>query len=181
MGQVAHVKQLPCPQKMDYFAMVLFHINPCKGDISHIYKFKRGSDCWMNTSTFTQESGDNKEIMKNCFQVSNSNMDLFLHFTEEHMTVLNAENGSKLKRVAYMKTIDNSLEQCLTCIEDYSGQGAHFLFSFEIRSDNILKNMCQNTFKIRDGELSGANLNTWLMRVAYDKDNHSLKDLDRTK
>ena len=127
---------------MDYFAMALFHINPLKGEISHIYKFKRSSDCWYHTTTFTQESGNDKEIMKNCFQVSSKNTDLFLHFTEEHMTVLNAENGSQLKRVTYIKAVDSSLEQCYTCREDYYGNGENFLFSFQILSDNIQKNMC---------------------------------------
>ena len=41
--------------------------------------------------------------------------------------------------------------------------------------------MCENTFKTGDAEMFATNLNTWLMRVAYDKENRTLKDVNRKK
>ena len=97
---------------MNFFAIAQFHINPQEGEISHIYKFKRVDESWVNVATFTQESGyGDKEVMKNCFQIREKDLELFLHFTDEHMTVLNSETGYQVgKRVNYRDTIDKGLE-----------------------------------------------------------------------
>ena len=110
---MTYIKQLPVLEDVNFFAIAQFHINPQEGEISHIYKFRRVSDRWENTDedTFTQETElGHKEILKNCFQIRHNDLDQFLHFTEEHMTVLNAETGYSIRRVNYMKAISNSLE-----------------------------------------------------------------------
>ena len=46
--------------------------------------------------------------------------------------------------------------------------------------DRIQKHTCDNTFRTGEGDVQ-TNLNSWLMRVAYQKDNYILQDIDRKK
>ena len=62
-----------------------------------------------------------------------------------------------------MEDIDQSLTQCYSCREDWTGDGTSFLMTFQIINDDLNPHMCRNQY------VGSQSSNTWLMRVELDQ------------